>query len=84
MLQPRVSAHHMAPAPSAKIASEIVHAASWGRRRRSHRSSVLRQKATATSVAAAASAAFTAQTVPTRGPSEEMSVTSFVNVCTSA
>jgi hypothetical protein len=76
-LQPRASAHHSAIEAIANRAIAMVHASSWGRRRRSHRSRVLRPNATEMMADMAARAVFKVTPVKARGAPTE-----FVNVCT--
>ena len=76
-LHPRASPHHNENAARANRAMAIVQASSWGRRRRSQRSQVLRPKATAIRAEAAARAVFKVTVVKARG-----SPTEFVKPCT--
>jgi hypothetical protein len=77
LLHPLASPHHRERAAIAKRAMAMVQANSWGRRRRSQRSNVLRPKATATMAEAAASAVFKVTGIKARG-----SRTDFVKPCT--
>ena len=76
-LHPRASPHHKENAARANRAMAIVQASSWGRRRRSQRSQVLRPKATAIRAEAAARAVFKVTGVKATG-----SPTEFVKPCT--